>query len=164
MFHLGGMRPDGYYPMETWDLTVPREVEVILGACMFVRRSAIDQAGTFDERFFMYSEEVDLCRRIRQAGWQIHYVPQSVITHYGGQSTRQVAADMFVQLYRAKIEFFRKHHGAFQASLYKLILYTSGLLRLVLEPVGRLEPAPRGERHRMIARNYQRLLRVLPGL
>jgi hypothetical protein len=87
-----------------------------------------------------------------------------LITHYGGQSTQQMAAEMFVQLYRAKIEFFRKHHGPFQASLYKLILYFSGLPRLILAPVGRLEPAPRGERHRTIAENYQRLLRALPGL
>lgn len=164
MFHLGIVRPDGYYPMETWDLTEPLPVQVILGACMFVRRSALDQAGLFDEGFFMYSEEVDLCRRIRLAGWEIHYVPRAIITHFGGQSTRQMAAEMFVQLYRSKIEFFRKHHGSFQAGLYKLILYLSGLPRLILAPVGRFEPAPRGERHRRIAENYQRLLRALPDL
>lgn len=164
MCHLGSVRPDGYYSMETWDLVDPRRVEVILGACMLVRRTALDQAGLFDERFFMYSEEVDLCRRIRLAGWEIYWVPQALVTHYGGQSTRQMAAEMFVQLYRAKIEFFRKHHGTLQASLYKLILYISGLPRLILAPVGRLEPAPRGEKHRTIAENYQRLLRALPGL
>ena len=91
MFHLGQVRPDGYYPMETWDLNNPLPVQVILGACMFVRRSALDQAGLFDERFFMYSEEVDLCRRIRLAGWEIYYVPRAIITHYGGQSTQQMA-------------------------------------------------------------------------
>jgi GT2 family glycosyltransferase len=164
MFHLGGVRPDGYYSMETWSLAIPRQVDVILGACMLVRRTALDQAGLFDERFFMYSEEVDLCRRIRLAGWEISWVPSAMVTHYGAQSTRQMAAEMFVQLYRAKIEFFRKHHGSSQASLYKLILYFSGLPRLILAPVGRLEPAPRGEKHRTIAKNYQRLLRALPGL
>jgi hypothetical protein len=164
MFHLGSVRPDGYYSMETWDLAAPRRVEVILGACMLVRRTALDHAGPFDERFFMYSEEVDLCRRIRLAGWKIYWVPQALITHYGGQSTRQMAAEMFVQLYRAKIEFFRKHHGHLQAGLYKLILCFSGLPRLILALVGHFEPAPRGERHREIAENYQRLLRALPGL
>jgi GT2 family glycosyltransferase len=163
MFHLG-VRPDGYYPMEAWDQNDPRQVDVILGACMLVRRTTLDQAGLFDERFFMYSEEVDLCRRIRQAGWKIYWVPQAVITHYGGQSTRQIAAEMFVQLYRAKIEFFRKHYGPAHAGLYKLILYLSGLPRLLLAPVGRLEAAPRGERHQTIAENYQRLLKALPGL
>jgi len=164
LFHLGGVRPDGYYPMDTWDLASPQRVDVILGACMLVRRTALDQAGLFDERFFMYSEEVDLCRRIRLAGWKIYWIPQAEVIHYGGQSTRQIATEMFVQLYRAKIEYFRKHHGTLQASLYKLILYTSGILRLILAPVGRLEPAPRGEKHRTIAQNYQRLLRELPGL
>jgi hypothetical protein len=164
MFHLGGVRPDGYYPMQTWNLTLPRSVEVILGACMLLRKTALDQAGLFDENFFMYSEEVDLCRRIRQAGWEIHWVPQSLITHYGGQSTRQMAAEMFVQLYRAKIDYFRKHHGVLQATIYKLILFASGLPRLALAPVARLEPAPRREKHRAIADNYQSLLRALPGL
>lgn len=164
MFHLGGVRPDGYYAMERWDMAAPRPVDVILGACMLLRKTALDQAGLFDEQFFMYSEEVDLCRRVRQAGWEICWVPQARVTHYGGQSTRQMAAEMFVQLYRAKIDYFRKHYGAFQAGLYKLILLLAGLPRLALAPVARLEPAARGEKHRTIADNYQRLLRALPGL
>jgi hypothetical protein len=164
LFHLGGVRPDGYYPMETWDEKAPRAVDVILGACMFLRKPVLDQVGLFDEQFFMYNEETDLCRRIRQAGWKIYWAPQAQVTHYGGQSTRQMAAEMFVQLYRAKITYFRKYHGPLTVGLYKLILFLSGLPRLALAPVARLEPVGRGERHRVIAANYQRLLRALPGL
>jgi GT2 family glycosyltransferase len=164
LFHLGGVRPDGYYPMETWDLAVPRPVEVILGACMLVRKSVLDQAGLFDEQFFMYNEETDLCRRIRQAGWQIFWVPQAQVTHYGGQSTRQMAAEMFVQLYRAKITYFRKYHNPITVGLYKLVLFLTSLPRLALAPVASLEPAGKGEKHRAIAANYQRLLKALPGL
>jgi N-acetylglucosaminyl-diphospho-decaprenol L-rhamnosyltransferase len=164
LFHLGSVRPDGYYPMETWDLAMPRPAEVILGACMLVRKSVLDQVGLFDEQFFMYNEETDLCRRIRQAGWQICWVPQAQVTHYGGQSTRQMAAEMFVQLYRAKITYFRKYHSPFKVGLYKLVLYLTSLPRLALAPVASLEPAGKGEKHRAIAANYQRLLKALPGL
>ncbi len=164
LFHLGSVRPDGYYPMETWDLATSRPVEVILGACMLVRKTVLDQVGLFDERFFMYNEETDLCHRIRQDGWQIYWVPQAQVTHYGGQSTRQMAAEMFVQLYRAKITYFRKYHSPLTVGLYKLVLFLTGLPRLALAPVASLERAGQGEKHRAIAANYQRLLRALPGL
>lgn len=164
LFRLGGVRSDGYYAMETWDAAMPRPVDVILGACMLVRKAVLDQVGLFDEQFFMYNEETDLCRRIRQAGWKIYWAPQAQVTHYGGQSTRQMAAEMFVQLYRAKISYFRKYHGPLTVALYKLILLLSGLPRLALGPVARLESTGRGEKHRAIAANYQRLLRALPGL
>lgn len=164
LFHLGGVRPDGYYAMEAWDQTQARPVDVILGACMLLRKAALDQVGHFDERFFMYNEETDLCRRIRQAGWSIYWVPQAQVTHYGGQSTRQMAAEMFVQLYRAKVAYFRKYHSPPAVAGYKLILFLTSLPRLALGPVARLEPAGRGEKHRAIAANYQRLLRALPGL
>lgn len=164
LFHLGGVRPDGYYAMESWDPTQARQVDVILGACMLLRKPVLDQVGFFDERFFMYNEETDLCRRIRQAGWKIYWAPQAQVTHYGGQSTRQMAAEMFVQLYRAKITYFRKYHSPLQVAAYKLILFLTSLPRLALGLVAQLEPAGRGEKHRAIAANYQRLLRALPGL
>lgn len=163
LFHLG-VRPDGYYAMDTWDQAMPQTVDVILGACMLLRKQVIDQVGLFDEQFFMYNEETDLCHRIRQAGWKICWVPQAQVTHYGGQSTRQMAAEMFVQLYRAKVLYFRKYHHPFTVGLYKLILFMTSLPRLALAPVARLEPAGRGEKHRAIATNYQRLLRALPEL
>jgi N-acetylglucosaminyl-diphospho-decaprenol L-rhamnosyltransferase len=164
LFHLGGVRPDGYYPMETWDQASPRLVDVILGACMMLRKSVLDRVGLFDEQFFMYNEETDLCRRIRLAGWKIYWTPQAAVTHYGGQSTRQMAAEMFVQLYRAKIIYFRKYHSPRTVGLYKLVLFMIGLPRLALAPVARLEPSGRSEKHRAIAANYQRLIRELPGL
>jgi hypothetical protein len=164
LFHLGGVRPDGYYPMETWDPDAPRPVDVILGACMMLRKSVLDQVGYFDEQFFMYNEETDLCRRIRQAGWKVYWAPQAQVTHYGGQSTRQMAAEMFVQLYRAKITYFRKYHSSRTVGLYKLVLFMISLPRLALAPFARFQPGGRGEKHRAIAANYQRLLRALPGL
>ena len=96
---------------------------------MLVRRDIFFSTGQFDERFFMYSEEVDLCVRILSAGWQIIWLPQAQVVHLGGQSTRLVADQMFLMLYRNKVEFFRKHYGQPETALYKMLLYLVSLTR-----------------------------------
>jgi GT2 family glycosyltransferase len=111
LLHLDALWPYGRYNMHQWDTTAPREVDVLQGASFLLRRSVLDQVGFLDGDYFMYSEEVDLCRRIQQAGWRLYWVPQSQVIHYGGQSTRQIAADMFLQLYLGKLKYFRKHNG-----------------------------------------------------
>lgn len=161
LFHLDRERRQG---MESWDVTQPRAVEVLLGACIMVRREALDNVGFLDERFFMYSEEVDFCHRLRKAGWSLHWVPQAQVVHHGGQSTRQAATDMFLQLYEAKLLYFRKHYGRGAARLYKLILLIGSLPRLILVPLAWLERPPRREEHRALADRYWRLMRALPAL
>ncbi|MFV9505143.1 MAG: glycosyltransferase family 2 protein [Oscillochloridaceae bacterium umkhey_bin13] len=94
-----------------------RQVEVIPGACMLARRSAVEQVGLMDEAYFMYSEETDWCWRMRRAGWEVWYVPAAPIIHYGGQSTSQVRNPMVLALYRSKVRFFRLHYGLVQAVL-----------------------------------------------
>jgi GT2 family glycosyltransferase len=164
LFHLGGVRPDGYYAMDTWDTAEPRSVDVLLGACILVRRQALEDAGLFEETYFMYSEEVDLCRRLRQKGWGVYWTPTAQVIHFGGQSTRQAAAEMFLQLYKSKIVYFRKHYGTSAAWVYKLILLAASLPRLAIGAVAWLEPSPRRETHLAIVRNYQRLIVKLPVL
>lgn len=161
LFHLDRERREG---MESWDVTQPRAVEVLLGACIMVRREALDDVGPLDERFFMYSEEVDFCYRIRKAGWSLYWVPQAQVVHYGGQSTRQAATDMFLRLYEGKLLYFRKHRGRGAAWLYKLILLIGSLPRLALIPLAWFERPPRREEHRALAGRYWRLLRALPAL
>ena len=92
-----------------WSTETPRPVDVVLGAAMIVRADVLKQVGGLDEGYFMYSEEVDWCTRIRRAGWQIYWVPAAHIIHYGVQSTRQMADAMFLQLYRGKVRYFSKH-------------------------------------------------------
>ncbi len=88
------------------------EVDWLNGACLMVRREVIGQIGGFDEQFFMYSEELDLCRRARLAGWRVMYVPQAVVVHYEGKSSEQVVVARHVHFNRSKVLYFRKHHGA----------------------------------------------------
>jgi N-acetylglucosaminyl-diphospho-decaprenol L-rhamnosyltransferase len=152
------------YPMEHWSRTEPQQVEVILGACMIVRRQALNQIGMLDERYFMYSEEVDLCRRLRHARWAIYWQPRAEVVHYGGQSTQQVATEMFLQLYHAKLLYFRKHSGRLGAWCYKLILLAASLARLVMSPLASLESPPQRQRHLMLAAQYWKLILALPGM
>lgn len=93
-----------------------RAVDCLQGACLLVRRAAIEQVGPLDEGYFMYSEEVDWCLRLRRAGWELWYLPDAAVVHHGGQSTRQRRAEMVRALYRSKVRFFRKHHGPLPAA------------------------------------------------
>jgi N-acetylglucosaminyl-diphospho-decaprenol L-rhamnosyltransferase len=109
----------GYGPEQS---QTRREVEVVPGACMLLRRSALDQVGLLDESYFMYSEETDLCRRLRATGWEVWYVPESRIIHLGGQSTRQVRVEMVRALYRSKVRYMALHHGAASAVVLRSLL------------------------------------------
>jgi GT2 family glycosyltransferase len=164
MFHLDLIIPFGEYDMSGWSVTEPRAVDAVQGAAMLVRRAAQEQVGVLDASYFMYSEEVDWCTRIKRRGWEIYWVPASQIVHYGGQSSKQVADAMFLQLYRGKIQYFHKHWGRFSTWLYKLILGLATLGRLVVSPLALLEPQERRRRHLVLARQYGLLLRALPGM
>ena len=98
LLHLDRIHTYGVYDQTHWDQSAPREVDVIQGAAFLVRRAVLDQAGFFDPDFFMYTEEVDLCFRIQNAGWDLYWVPQAEIVHYEGQSTKQMPVDMFLHL------------------------------------------------------------------
>jgi len=164
LLHVPGIRPDGYYAMHSWDQALPRSVDILLGACILVRRSAIDQVGMLDEDYFIYSEEVDLCIRLKKAGWQVHWVPGAQITHYGGQSTQQVAQEMFIRLYQSKLIYFRKHRGWVTTNLYKLLLGVVALTRLASAPLIYLLGDSRRQNHAELLGNYKRLLLSLPRM
>ena len=102
-------RMNGRYPFMLYEQ--PFAMDHPLGACMLVRREACADVGLLDEQFFMYCEEIDWCRRIKQAGWAIMHVPDARVVHHGGQSTQQAAGSMFVELHRSRFRLFAKHHG-----------------------------------------------------
>jgi GT2 family glycosyltransferase len=164
LFHLDRIRTWGVYKMDSWDLEDPRDVEVIQGACLALRSAALDEVGLLDEGYFMYTEEVDLCHRLRKAGWALSWVPQAEVIHYGGQSTRQLPSEMFIHLYRSKIQFFRKNRGRLASWIYKTILFSSALSRLMVSPFTRWEDPVKRDRYRTLARHYRRLVSALPRL
>lgn len=164
MFHLDRIHYFAEYPMQDWQVTVSRDVDALMGACFLVRQKVLDQVGFFDESFYIYSEEIDLCTRIRDFGWRITWVPTVSVEHLGGQSTQQIQQEMFLRLYQGKIQYFRKHHSILEVWLYKLVLMFATLARLALIPFAYLERSTPKNEHLKLSSNYRRLLWTLPGL
>jgi N-acetylglucosaminyl-diphospho-decaprenol L-rhamnosyltransferase len=156
--------PVAVYPIEGWSMAEPHPVEALQGACILIRRSALDETGHLDERFFMYSEEVDLCRRLLQLGWKNYWVPGSMIRHLGAGSTDRVPVSMFLQLYKSKIQYFRKHLGTAGAITYKILLALIAFPRLMLPYLAAALAPARSAGWKVTADNYRSLLRKLPAL
>jgi hypothetical protein len=97
----------------------PQWVDWVVGACLLVRRAAYEQVGGLDEGFFMYSEELDWCRRIKDAGWEVLYLPGARVIHHEGKSSEQVVPARHIYFQSSKVRYFRKHHGRLQAELLR---------------------------------------------
>ncbi len=163
LLHLDAIYPLALYRQENWSTIDPRRVDVLQGTSLAVRRKVLDGIGYFDDSFFMYSEEVDLCFRMDKAGWQRYWVPASRVVHFGGQSTRQTAEKMFLELYRAKTLYFRKNHGQNAAEGYKAILALAAILRLMIAPLSLLAGQEKKRQSSQVSRYYARLLNELSG-
>jgi N-acetylglucosaminyl-diphospho-decaprenol L-rhamnosyltransferase len=91
---------------------LPGDIAWVLGASMIARRAIIEELGGFDEGFFLYGEEQDLCLRIRKKGWKIGFIPDAAVVHWGGQSERTTSApDLWRKKYAAESLFYRKHYS-----------------------------------------------------
>jgi GT2 family glycosyltransferase len=88
----------------------PLEVDWISGACLLVRRAAYEQVGGLDERFFLFWEDADWCRRFRRAGWKVYYLPTAVGAHRVGVSRAQRPMRSAIDFHRSAYRFYRKHH------------------------------------------------------
>lgn len=110
----------------------PRQVDWTNGACLLVRREAIQHAGLLDESFLIYAEETDWCYRIRQAGWNVYYVPDVSIYHYQGQATSQARPRRRFRINRSALLFFRKHYGRLRTLALRLLLLATSLGRLLI--------------------------------
>jgi len=124
----------------TWaDPAAATEVDWVPGAFTIIRHEALQAIGPFDERFFLYYEEVDLCRRFKAAGWQIWYRPEILVRHLGGESSKTVenqefsssGSQLVLWRMRSALLYYRKHHGRLGAWLLaKLETAWHGLRRL----------------------------------
>jgi len=121
-----------YYVLDRPDDEV-QEVDWVVGAAILIRREAWDQVGPLDEGFFMYSEELDWCRRAREQGWKVVYLPTAQVVHYGAQSSEQVKPLQHIHFQHSKIRYFRKHHGPWQAETLRLFLLATYVYQLIEE-------------------------------
>lgn len=107
--------------------SLEREVDWVSGACLLVRRDAAERAGLLDERFFLYTEDVDFCAAIRANGGRILFTPESEIVHLRGRSRATAPAAMNAAYRRSHLAFYEKHHPAW-APLLRLYLRVKGQL------------------------------------
>jgi len=167
-----------WFPRNRWALRyymadvpddIVQDVDWVIGACMLVRAETIERVGPLDQAFFMYSEEMDWCRRITDDGWRVVYLPQAEIIHHEGRSSDQVVPARHIRFQTSKIRYFRKHHGPSQATVLRLFILLTYLVQLAEEALKYLVGHKRALRRERIAAYAQvlgsglRLSAALPG-
>ena len=119
------------FPGKAKHYSKPLEVDSVIGACMMVRRDAVEQVGLLDEDYFLFLEETDWCYRMKKAGWKIFHVPQAEVYHFQGKSAEKDKKGAKVEYYRSRYHFFKKNKGNVQF----LILFVGLTIKLVVELV-----------------------------
>ncbi len=102
----------GRYPGKELDIKGPIEVESVIGACMVVRKEAMDRVGLLDEDYFFFLEETDWCERMRKDGWKVFHLPDARVYHLQGASAGKVNVRARVEYWRSRYTFFAKHRSA----------------------------------------------------
>ncbi len=117
----------GKYPSKRYEHQRPIAVESCVGACLMIRKAAMDAVGWFDERYFFFLEETDWAYRMHREGWQVFFVPAARIYHLQGQS---IGPDIRsrIEFYRSRYQFFQKWHGRFYFYLIRGVIF----LRLLI--------------------------------
>lgn len=111
---LGKMFPKNKYArdylMQDWAHDESRDVDWLSGAALCIKRELYEKIGGFDEQFFMYLEDVDLCKRAHEAGYRVVYLPDAIITHAIGRSSDRVANEMIKQFHKSMMLYYKKHN------------------------------------------------------
>ena len=130
------------FEMRHWDYAHQAEVEVLSGCFWLARKSAVEQVGGLDERFFFYAEDVDWCKRLHDKGWKIMFVPGATATHFGGGSSSNAPLRYSIEMQRANLAYWQKHHGSLGSCIYRLLSIIHHGLRLVTRIVAEMGRSP----------------------
>jgi GT2 family glycosyltransferase len=121
------------------DLSWPQTVDSVSGACLLIRREAMDAIGLLDEGFFMYFEETDWCVRAWQQGWKVYYVPQAEVVHYTmGSTGRRVEPFLIRAYFNSRMHYFSKHYGIVSCGVLRATLLMTSLAKLGILTVASL--------------------------
>jgi N-acetylglucosaminyl-diphospho-decaprenol L-rhamnosyltransferase len=161
LFHLDLLHRLSTYDLSLWGRSQPHLVDVVSGACMCLRRAALDQVGLLNEQYFMYAEEVDICYRLARLGWQVWWVPQAEVVHLGGASATKVSDEMLVQLYRSKHRFICQSQGRAVGEAFKAALLLASFVRVMAGLIAGMIPGVDHKRVRVKAHQYRRLLQQI---
>ena len=121
-----------YYVQDKSD-NEEQDIDWLVGACLLIRREAWEKVGPLDENMFMYSEELDWCRRAKADGWRVVYVPWATVVHHEAQSSNQVVPARHIYFQSSKVYYFRKYHGAAAGETLRLFLLGTYVFQLVVE-------------------------------
>jgi GT2 family glycosyltransferase len=134
----------GEYNLTYRDPDEEYDVDSVVGAYMLLRREVLEQVGLLDETFWMYGEDLDLCRRARQAGWRTRYYPRVQVLHLKGESSKGRSLRCTYEFFRAMHVFYRKHHAP-AAPAAQNALVTAGIVLMGAASLAadRLRPAGR---------------------
>ena len=124
---------DSYYYVNGNGVHETLDVDWVQGSALMARREVYAQIGGLDEGFVMFSEELDWCRRARDAGWRVVYVGDAEIIHHGGKSTEQAVAQTHILFQQSKLRYFRKYHGWAVAAVLRVFLQANYLVQMALE-------------------------------
>lgn len=138
-----------------------QEVDWLVGACLAIRREALRSVGLLDERFFLYSEEVEWFWRLRRAGWRVVYLPDAEVVHVEGASSEPESAFRQVAFDTAKVQLYRRLHGPLAAELLRAFLLATYLVRLGRESAKWLLGHKRSLRWRRMVRDWHALRSLL---
>jgi GT2 family glycosyltransferase len=116
--------------MTYWSYDTIRDVDVINGCFWMIRREAIDQVGLLDERFFIYAEDKDWCKRFWDAGWKVVYLPQAQAIHYSHASSSNSPIRFHIEMQRANLQYWRKHHSRPAQAAFLLLTGLHHTIRL----------------------------------
>ncbi len=139
-----------YYALDLPD-DETADVDWLTGACIMAPRSTYEAVGGLDEGYYMYSEELDWCRRIKATGRRVVYYPAAQVTHHSGKSSEQAVTARHVNFQRAKLRYFRKYHGRGLTAALRLFLLAGYAWQMALEGAKGLlgsKPALRRQRVR----------------
>lgn len=117
--------------MNCWAHDEVRRVDVISGCFWMVRRKAIDEVGLLDEDFFLYGEDIDWCRRFHATGWDVIFYPRAEVVHLGGVSSSNAPIKFYIEMKRADLQYWRKHHGRVGKAGYMVVTLLNNALRVV---------------------------------
>lgn len=123
----------GKYLMTPWQHNTIRDVDVINGCFWMVRHETLWRVGLLDERFFIYAEDKDWCKRFWAAGWKVVYFPNARAVHYGGASSSQAPIRFYIEMHRANLQYWKKHHARPTQIGFLIIMVLHHIIRLIGE-------------------------------
>jgi GT2 family glycosyltransferase len=133
LFHIPTNSRDANYNLDSLPDDEIYEIDCLTGAFMFIKSEVLDKVGFLDESFFMYGEDIDLCFRIKNAGWKIVYYGKSKITHFKGGSSKKQRPKLIYEFYHAMYIYYKKYYANESSFIVNIVVYIGMVLLCILK-------------------------------